>query len=170
PRPIGCCSSPAACSSSTELLEISPGHEPSARPLCTPVPSDARRPPATQYLWSRNNSVAISWVVCGEVSGWPLTTPREEEPGKRIDTHTHPKMSKHFLVDPAAVERMVRMARRVGLDGLALTEHFHGRDFWTIYERLVDVYPMDRGVFRADGVALIPGAEVNIREGAHIIV
>jgi len=89
---------------------------------------------------------------------------------KRIDTHTHPKISKHFLFDPAAVERMVRMARRVGLDGLALTEHFHGRDFWSIYERLVDMYPMDRGVFRADGVTLIPGAEINIREGAHIIV
>src|SRR5215470_5727657 len=65
---------------------------------------------------------------------------------------------------------MVRMGKRVGLDGLALTEHFHGKDFWAIYESLVDVYPMERGVFWADGLALIPGAEVNIREKAHVIV
>jgi hypothetical protein len=89
---------------------------------------------------------------------------------KRIDTHTHPKISKHFAFEPASVMRMVRMAKRVGLDGLALTEHFHGRDFWAIYEGLSGLYPVQRDVFWADGLALIPGAEVNIREGAHIIV
>jgi len=89
---------------------------------------------------------------------------------KRIDTHTHPKISKHFAFDPGSVVRMVRMGKRVGLDGLALTEHFHGKDFWVIYETLADIYPMERGVFWADGLALVPGAEINIREGAHAIV
>jgi len=89
---------------------------------------------------------------------------------KRIDTHTHPKISKHFAFDPRSVVRMVKMARRVGLDGFALTEHFHGRDFWSIYKHLFRMYPSERGVFWADGIAVIPGAEVNIREGAHVIV
>ena len=89
---------------------------------------------------------------------------------KRIDTHTHPKMSKHFAFDSRSVDRMVRMAARVGLDGLALTEHFHGRDFWAIYKHLYRQYPSEGGVFWADGVAIIPGAEINIREGAHVIV
>lgn len=89
---------------------------------------------------------------------------------KRIDTHTHPKMSKHFAFDPVSVVRMVRMARRVRLDGFALTEHFHGRDFWSIYKNLFSMYPSDGGVFWADELAIIPGAEVNIREGAHVIV
>lgn len=44
---------------------------------------------------------------------------------KRIDTHTHPKISKHFAFNPRSVARTVRMAKRVGLDGVALTEHFH---------------------------------------------
>jgi predicted metal-dependent phosphoesterase TrpH len=88
---------------------------------------------------------------------------------KRIDTHTHPKISKHFAFDPTSVHRMVRMAKRVGLDGLALTEHFHGRDFWAIYKGLYHMYPSERGVFWADGLAIIPGAEINIREGAHVI-
>ena len=62
------------------------------------------------------------------------------------------------------------MARRAGLDGLALTEHFHARGYWDIASHLLETYPSERGVFLADGLALIPGAEVNIREGAHVIV
>ena len=89
---------------------------------------------------------------------------------KRIDTHTHPNISKHFAFDGATVTRMVRMAKRVGLDAMALTEHFHARQYWAVHEHLADTYPMARGVFEADGLALIPGAEVNIREGAHVIV
>ena len=89
---------------------------------------------------------------------------------KRIDTHTHPKMSKHFAFDGRSVSRMVRMARRVGLDGIALTEHFHAREFWNIYKYLFREYRSEHGVFWADELAIIPGAEVNIRQGAHVIV
>lgn len=89
---------------------------------------------------------------------------------KRIDTHSHPKISKHFAFDPGAVARMVRMAMRVGLDGVALTEHFHATGYWDIHAHLEAAYPLASGVYWADGVALIPGAEVNIREGAHVIV
>jgi hypothetical protein len=89
---------------------------------------------------------------------------------KRIDTHTHPKISKHFAFDRASIARTVRMARTVGLDAVALTEHFHARGYWDIYNHLVDAYPCERGVFQAQGVGLIPGAEVNIREKAHVIV
>jgi hypothetical protein len=89
---------------------------------------------------------------------------------KRIDTHSHPKISKHFAFDPTAVGRMVAMARRVGLDGICLTEHFHATAYWDIPRHLEATYPCDRGVFWAGGTALVPGAEVNIREGAHVIV
>jgi PHP-associated len=79
-------------------------------------------------------------------------------------------MSKHFAFDSGSVARMVGMARRVGLDGVALTEHFHARGYWDIPTYLEATYPCAGGVFWASGVALIPGAEVNIREGAHVIV
>lgn len=65
---------------------------------------------------------------------------------------------------------MVSMARRVGLDGVALTEHFHARGYWDIQAHLEATYPSEGGVFWAGGVALIPGVEINIREGAHLIV
>ena len=89
---------------------------------------------------------------------------------KRIDTHSHPKISKHFAFDPVAVTRMIAMARRVGLDGLALTEHFHATAYWDVHQHLAATFPEREGVFWAGDLALIPGAEVNIREGAHVIV
>src|SRR5262245_35769484 len=79
-------------------------------------------------------------------------------------------MSKHFAFDTASVARMVRMARRVGLDAVALTEHFHAREFWAVHEHLAHAYPVSGGLFDAGEVALIPGAELNIREGAHVIL
>jgi hypothetical protein len=60
--------------------------------------------------------------------------------------------------------------KQIGLDAIALTEHFHGRESWSIYRHLFREYRSDRGVFWAEGVAIIPGAEANIREGAHVIV
>jgi PHP-associated len=88
---------------------------------------------------------------------------------KRIDTHSHPKISKHFTFDPESVVRMVGMARRMGLDAVALTEHFHAREYWQIAQHLEATYRAEGGVFWAGALALIPGAEVNIREGAHVI-
>jgi predicted metal-dependent phosphoesterase TrpH len=89
---------------------------------------------------------------------------------KRLDTHSHPKISKHFEFSPAAVDKMVRQGCRVGLDALALTEHFHAHRYWDVHDHLEATYPCERGVFRAGGLVLVPGAEVNIREGAHVIV
>src|SRR5262245_55822669 len=79
-------------------------------------------------------------------------------------------MSKHFEFSPAAVDKMVSQGRRVGLDAIARTEHYHATRYWDIPDYLEATFPCEHGVFRADGLALIPGAEVNIREGAHVIV
>lgn len=88
----------------------------------------------------------------------------------KVDTHTHPTMSKMLELDPSGIVRMVRMARRVGLDVMALTEHLHARNYWSVYDHLTRDYRAHRGLFWADGLALLPGGEVNIREGCHIVV
>jgi hypothetical protein len=62
------------------------------------------------------------------------------------------------------------MAQKVGLDGMAVTEHFHGAEFWAIYDHLHETHRYEFGMFWADRLALIPGAEINIRQGAHVIV
>jgi hypothetical protein len=79
-------------------------------------------------------------------------------------------MSKHFLFDSRSLDRMEQMALKIGLDGVAVTEHFHGVGFWTIYDHLQATHPYEYGLFWTGRLALIPGAEINIREGAHIIV
>jgi predicted metal-dependent phosphoesterase TrpH len=99
-----------------------------------------------------------------------VDTASEEALVKLIDTHSHPKMSKHFEFSPDSVDKMVRQARRVGLHALALTEHFHATRYWDVHDHLEETLPCEHGLFRANGVMLIPGAEVNIREGAHVIV
>ena len=78
---------------------------------------------------------------------------------KRIDTHSHPKISKHFEFSPAAVDKMLRQARRVHLDALALTEHCHATRYWDVHEHLERTLPCEHGLFRAPGMALVPGAQ-----------
>lgn len=89
---------------------------------------------------------------------------------KRIDTHTHPIMSKRFLFNPAALLRLIAIGKKVGLHGVALTEHFHAPEYWRIHEHLAETYACEEGVFSADGLFIIPGAEVNVRPAAHVIV
>jgi hypothetical protein len=79
-------------------------------------------------------------------------------------------MSKHFRFQPRSVKRMAAAARRAGLDGVALTEHFHAREFWAIWDHMHVTYPIRHGLYWSHEVAFIPGAEVNILEGAHVVV
>ena len=89
---------------------------------------------------------------------------------KRIDTHSHPNISKHYAFDPQALVRMVARGQRVGLDALAVTEHLHARTYWRVYDHIERTYPRVGGLYRAGDLSLITGGEVNIREGAHVIV
>lgn len=88
----------------------------------------------------------------------------------KVDTHTHPTMSKMLELEPAGIGRMVRMGKRVGLDAMALTEHLHARTYWSVYDHLCHAYRAHRGLFWSDSLALVPGGEINIREGCHIVV
>jgi len=48
---------------------------------------------------------------------------------KLIDLHTHAKISKLFTFEMRSIHQMIAQARRVGLDGVALVEHFHASNF-----------------------------------------
>lgn len=51
---------------------------------------------------------------------------------KRVDLHTHAKISKHLPFDPRSVTRLIRAAERMGLDAIALTEHYDATSYWDI--------------------------------------
>ncbi len=92
---------------------------------------------------------------------------------KRIDLHTHAKLSKSFPFAPRAVWQHIAQAKRLGLDGVALVEHFHAADYWRIHEALRREfrYSDADGVYEGpDGFRLLSGAELSILEGCDLIV
>src|SRR5579871_4660331 len=92
---------------------------------------------------------------------------------KRIDLHTHAKLSKTFPFAPRAVWQFIARSKRLGLDGVALVEHLHAVDYWGIHEALRREfrYRDADGVYEGpDGFRLLSGAELSILEGCDLIV
>ncbi len=90
---------------------------------------------------------------------------------KRLDLHTHAKLSKAFPLDRQHLGQHLLWARRIGLDGIALTEHFHALRFWEVHDTLLRWFPYHRGIYRVSkDFSVVAGAELGIREGADMIL
>jgi hypothetical protein len=84
---------------------------------------------------------------------------------KRIDLHTHAKISKLFPFEVRSVHQMLAQARRVGLDGIALVEHFHASNFWDVHETLGQMFAFADGVYRTEtGFHILTGAELSLMD------
>ncbi len=84
---------------------------------------------------------------------------------KRIDLHTHAKISKLFTFEMRSIHQMIAQARRVGLDGVALVEHFHASNFWEVHEALRGMFAYADGVYRTeDGFHILTGAELSLMD------
>ncbi len=82
---------------------------------------------------------------------------------KRIDLHTHAKISKLFPFEVRSVHQMLAQARRVGLDGVALVEHFHASNFWEVHETLGRMFTYADGVYQTEsGFQILTGAELSL--------
>lgn len=105
--------------------------------------------------------VTVQWLP-EDLTGKPL---------RFLDLHVHVKLTKSEPFNLKRLFRLIKRGRQIGLGGLAVTEHFHARDFWTIYEALRRIFPAEDGVFQAgEGFFIIPGGEVSLREGNHLVV
>ncbi|HEY8173426.1 MAG TPA: PHP-associated domain-containing protein, partial [Dehalococcoidia bacterium] len=90
---------------------------------------------------------------------------------KTVDLHVHSRLSKSFDYDHANLERLVRLGRRRGLDGFALTEHIHAVNFWEMHSWLLDNFEYSDGRYRvADDFTVLSGAEVTVGERVDFIV
>jgi histidinol phosphatase-like PHP family hydrolase len=88
----------------------------------------------------------------------------------KIDLHVHSRLSKSFDYDHANLERLVRLGRRRGLDGFALTEHIHAVNFWEMHNWLLDNFEYADGAYRvADDFTVLSGAEVTVGERVDFI-
>jgi histidinol phosphatase-like PHP family hydrolase len=100
-----------------------------------------------------------------------MKTGREGVLLSTVDLHVHSRLSKSFEYDHANLERLVRLGRRRGLDGFALTEHIHAVNFWEMHEWLLDNYEYCDGGYRvADDFTVLSGTEVTVGERVDFIL
>jgi hypothetical protein len=89
----------------------------------------------------------------------------------KVDLHVHSRLSKSFDYDHRNLERLVRLGRRRGLNGFALTEHIHAVHFWDMHQWLLDNFDYEDGAYRIDrDFTVLSGAEVTVEERVDFIV
>ena len=87
----------------------------------------------------------------------------------RIDLHTHCKWSKQSELSRDYLKDMLTHAAQ-HLDVMALTEHFNTLHFEDIYDQLEQLATYENGHFTYKGLIILPGIEVDVAEGGHIVV
>jgi hypothetical protein len=88
-----------------------------------------------------------------------------------VDLHVHNRLSKTFDFSEGAIPRLKELGARRGLNGLALTEHIHAKNFWDMHDRLQARYPYQDGWYdMGDGFRMFSGCEVTVRERVDFIV
>lgn len=88
----------------------------------------------------------------------------------QLDLHTHPKIARRVAFDPANAIRFARTLRARGLDGLAITEHAHGADFWAMYDAMLARWPYRQGRFEVEGALFYTGMELTLAEHVDALV
>lgn len=89
----------------------------------------------------------------------------------KLDIHTHGKLAKKLPFSPEYTDWLFCEAKKAGLDGICLTEHFNTLGFAEIYDYISGRYEQDGDTFRTEeGLRIFPGMEVDIAEGGHTLV
>lgn len=88
----------------------------------------------------------------------------------QADFHCHVKIFSSAPLKPGQLSKKLNWAMRLGLDVLAITEHIEDKDFWAISGGLESTCDGKEGVFYRPGLTVLTGAEVNIKEGGHILL
>lgn len=87
-----------------------------------------------------------------------------------IDFHSHVKLAKSLPVNEKYLQWMFEECKKTSLDSICLTEHFNTKAFQDLYELIYDNSEKDGDCLIFNGLKIFPGMEVDILEGAHILV
>jgi predicted metal-dependent phosphoesterase TrpH len=87
----------------------------------------------------------------------------------KIDFHVHASVSKNQGFDFDTFRNLIKYAKRMDLDAVALTEHFDNPDFKRIYPILDRKFPYVGSYYVAKGLKIFPGVEISINEGPHLL-
>lgn len=100
-----------------------------------------------------------------------LETAGKENLLAKIDLHVHSRLSKNFEFEQTSLDRLVELGRRRGLDGLALTEHIHAKNFWEMHENLRSHLNYHDGYYEMpQGFRVFSGFEMTVGERIDFIV
>jgi predicted metal-dependent phosphoesterase TrpH len=86
-----------------------------------------------------------------------------------IDFHCHSVITKKLGFDLDKFQEMAEAAGKNKLDTICLTEHFNTYRFSDIYDHLDAAFPYEAYRYAVDGVDVIPGIEVDVAEGVHLL-
>ncbi len=89
----------------------------------------------------------------------------------KLDMHTHGKLAKKLPFSPEYTDWLFREAKKAGLDGICLTEHFNTQGFEEVYGYIAGHYEAEGDTFvTREGLWIFPGMEVDVAEGGHTLV
>lgn len=94
-------------------------------------------------------------------------------PFLKIELHCHVKLFSRGAFHPGQLRQRLKWAARLGLHGLAVTEHFDVPDFWEIYRHLEVLCANSDGgssELRWGKLYVLAGTEVTIEEGGDILL
>jgi histidinol phosphatase-like PHP family hydrolase len=87
-----------------------------------------------------------------------------------IDLHFHAVLSKRIGFSPVLFLQTIEYAKDCGLNALAITNHFNTPDFIGVFAYLDRQFPYSGIYYDVNGIKIIPGMEVNVKEGPHYVV
>ena len=88
----------------------------------------------------------------------------------RFDFHVHTKLSRSIPFNLEDVHLLITHAKRMGLDGFAITEHINAPDYWEAYEQIGRRFLCDSGIYYVEpGLSLINGAEITLRGKGDVL-
>lgn len=88
----------------------------------------------------------------------------------KMDFHVHGSLSSKLNFDPKFFHQMISRASLVGLDAIALTDHFDAWDYPKIHHFLAERFPYYGDCYLVNGIKVFPGIEVEVDEGPHLLV
>lgn len=121
--------------------------------------------------YNRGEKITLGGATLGQLRVQWLPERMVTAGWRAFDLHVHTKLSKSEPFSLKRILGLVRQGRKIGLDGFAVTEHFHSLNFWDIYTTLEKAFPKRHGLLEpAPGFFLVPGAEVTLQEQADVVV
>ncbi len=88
---------------------------------------------------------------------------------EKYDLHFHTMISRKLPFSHDHLHAMIDSARRKAIRTVALTDHIESPDYETVHRYVRNTFDTIDGGYDADGVWIVPGAEVETADDVHVL-